>query len=145
MTSALVDTGPLVAFLNRKDTHHAWAVEVLSQASSPLLTCEAVLSEATFLTASLGGGAELLSLVHRGLVQPVFRVQDEAKAVETLLRRYASLPMHFADACLVRMSDLYPESVLLTIDTEFRDIYRRRDRRVIPCRLPPGAWPVTRS
>ena len=138
LSTALIDTGPLVAYLNRKDRYHAWAVERLADTSPPLLTCEAVLSEAAFLTAPFGGGAELLSLVQRGLLQPSFRLQDEAQAVEALLRRYASVPMDLADACLVRMADQHAGHVLLTIDSEFRDIYRRRDRKIIPCDLPPG-------
>lgn len=138
MRAALVDTGPLVAYLNRKDRYHAWAVEVLADTRPPLLTCEAVLSEATFLTNELGGGPKLLSLVQQDLIRPTFRLQDDAERVGGLLRRYASVPMDLADACMVRMSESHPDCVLLTIDSEFRDIYRRSDRRVIPCLLPPG-------
>jgi len=136
--AVLVDTGPLVAYLNRKDKFHTWAVEVLADARPPLLTCEAVLSEVTFLTANMGGGPEILSLVRRDLIRPAFRLQDEAQPVEALLRRYRSVSMDLADACLVRMAEKHPESVLLTIDSAFRDIYRRADRRVIQCLLPPG-------
>ena len=73
------------------------------------------------------------------LIRPTFRLQDEAEAVESLLRKYASVPMDLADACLVRMTDLHRDCVVLTLDTEFRDIYRRRGRKIIPCQLPPGA------
>jgi len=46
--------------------------------------------------------------------------------------------MDFADACLVRMSELYRQSRVFTVDTQFRDIYRRNGRQVIPTLLPPG-------
>lgn len=135
MRTAIVDTGPLVAFLNRRDRHHAWATEQWGGLSPPLLTCEAVLSEATYLVRGMTGGAEaVLELVARGVVKPTFRLQDEVSPLKTLVRRYAR---DLADACLVRMSELHPDCVVLTIDTEFRDVYRRHGRQVIPTLLPP--------
>ena len=137
MRVRLVDTGPLVATLNRRDKHHRWAKELLAAVRPPLLTCEAVLSEAAYLLRDVAGGPPaLLELVTRGLVQSPFRLQDEAAAVRQLLTRYASARMDLADACLVRMAELHADCELLTIDTEFRDIYRRRGRQVIPTVMP---------
>jgi predicted nucleic acid-binding protein len=135
----LVDTGLLVGFLSATDKYHAWAIDLVAQLPAPFLTCEAVLSEATFLTRPFNGGAALMGLVSEGLVRPTFRLHEEASAVQGLLKRYASVPMDLADACLVRMTETHPDCELLTIDTEFRDIYRRRGRQVIPCKLPPDA------
>ena len=45
---AIADTGFLVAFANRADQHHSWAVELSRGVSEPLLTCEAVLAETGF-------------------------------------------------------------------------------------------------
>jgi predicted nucleic acid-binding protein len=132
---AIVDTGPLVAFLNRRDRHHAWASEQLGRISAPLLTCEAVLSEATYLVRNLAGGPEaVLKLVARGVVTPIFRLQDEISSLRVLVKRYAR---DLADACLVRLSELHPDCVVLTVDTEFRDVYRRNGRQIIPTLLPP--------
>jgi predicted nucleic acid-binding protein len=44
----IADTGLIVAFGNRGDRHHAWAVELARSITEPLLTCEAVLAEAVF-------------------------------------------------------------------------------------------------
>lgn len=52
-----------------------------------------------------------------------------------LLRRYRDRPMSLADACLVRMSELYNDSEILTVDGDFR-VYRRRGRSVIPTLMP---------
>lgn len=41
----LIDIGPLIAYLNPHDTHHAWAINVLSETNLPLLSCEAVIAE----------------------------------------------------------------------------------------------------
>ena len=108
MKVRLVDTGPLVAALNRKDKHHAWAREVLQTIRPPLLTCEAVLSEAAYLLRGMGGApAALLELLARGALRSPFRLEDEAPAVRQLLTRYASARMDLADACLVRLSEIH--------------------------------------
>ena len=93
-----MDTGPVVALLNRRDRQHAWVREVLDAVEPPIFTCEAVVSEACFL---LG------------------RVD----------------PMSLADACLVRMTELDAQSVVLTLDSDFR-VYRRNRRQMIPTIMP---------
>jgi predicted nucleic acid-binding protein len=134
----LVDTGPLVAALNRRDNFHGWAREALETIRPPLLTCEAVLSEAAYLLRDVTHGpAALLELVMRGLVRSPFRLEAEAAAVRQLLVRYASTRMDLADACLVRMAEVHADCELLTLDREFRDVYRRRGRQAIPTLMPP--------
>ena len=49
----LADTGPLVALINKRDRHHAWASDQATRLPAPFLTCEAVLSEACFLLRNL--------------------------------------------------------------------------------------------
>ena len=135
--TTLVDTGLIVAFLNRRDRYHAWAVETLSTIRPPLLTCEAVLSEAVFLLRRLAAGPEkVMELVMRGVVSPSFRLEAEAASVKRLLARYGEIPMDLADACLVRMTELHGDCVVLTIDSEFRSVYRRHGRQAIPTLLP---------
>jgi len=51
------------------------------------------------------------------------------------MRKYAGVPMSLADACLVRMTEVLPEPLVLTTDADFR-IYRRHGRQVVPCVLP---------
>jgi predicted nucleic acid-binding protein len=135
----LADTGPIVAFLNGRDRHHGWAVEAFRQLRPPLLTCEAVLSEAVFLLRSAPGGGDcVMDMVKRGVIQLAFDLSGDVEAVSALRRRYRSLPMDLADACLVRMSELHADCALLTVDSEFRDVYRRNGRQSIPALLPPG-------
>jgi predicted nucleic acid-binding protein len=134
----LLDTGPLVAYLNRRDRHHAWAVSQWQALEPPLLTCEAVLSEACFLLASHGGSPDwVMDLVERGIVSVGFSLKEHFPAVRQLLRKYRSIPMSLADACLVRMSELRPGHSVLTTDRDFL-LYRREGRHVIPTRMPDG-------
>jgi len=127
----LLDTGPLVAFLNARDRYHGWATEQLGLVRPPLLSCEAVLAEALHL---LRGQRTIqkavMDLVENGLLRVPFRLDEEVSAVSRLLQRYAEVPMSLADACLVRMSEQYGSAVVLTLDSDFA-LYRRHRRQVV--------------
>ena len=137
MKNTLIDSGSLVAYLDRRDQWHSWALHVFKQTAPPFLTCDAVLSETCFLISGMPDGHQRLgSLVKRGIVVPAFDSRPEAPALFDLMARYASVPMSFADACLVRMSEVIPASTVFTTDSDFR-IYRRHKRQVIPILAPP--------
>lgn len=132
----LLDTGPLVAALNRRDRYHEWALSHLNAIQPPLLTCESVLSEACFLLGKIGSDGEtVMQLVRRGVVEVSFDLKDHVNPVAALLKKYRSVPMSLADACLVRMTELHSEGRVFTLDSDFR-IYRRNGRQVVPTLLP---------
>lgn len=135
-TRVLLDTGPLVAYLNRNDRHHAWAVECWNALFDPLWTCEAVLSEAIFLVQSESADPEpILRLVERRIIRLDFVMDDHRSDVFRLLRKYADQPMSMADACLVRMAELVDPCQVFTTDNDFL-VYRRKGRHVIPLLSP---------
>ena len=132
----LADTGPLVAALRKRDRHHLWTRAQLDARRAPLVTCEAVLSEAFFLLQGVASGhAALAAMIDRGLLEVRFDFQDEREATLRLLRKYADTPMSFADACLVRMSELHRSSRVFTLDQDFA-AYRRNGRERIPLLAP---------
>lgn len=132
MNRVVIDTGPLVALLNRGDRHHGWVREVLDSVEPPIVTCEAVISEACFLLARVRDGQEtVLELVSKDILKVDFRMSNEVDALRALMKKFANVPMSLADACLVRMTELQPRSRILTLDSDFR-IYRRNRRQVIP-------------
>ena len=135
--SIILDTGPLVAFLNSRDRHHDWARERWARVRPPFLTCEAVIAEACFLAHRLSSGAQeaVVSLVERGVLDLSFRLADETAAVARMMKKYHDVPMSLADACLVRMSEQHPGSVVLTLDGDFR-IYRRKGREAVAVWMP---------
>jgi len=133
----ILDTGPLVAFINGRDKYHDWAKRRWAEIHPPLLTCEAVLSEACFLVRGLAGGdAAVLQLIQRKVLQIPFRLSECIGDISWLLKKYADIPMSLADACLVRMAEMYPYSSVLTLDTDF-NIYRKNKRHKIPTISPP--------
>jgi predicted nucleic acid-binding protein len=132
----MLDTGPLVALLNRRDRYHRWTTEQWADVKLPVLTCEPVLTEACFLLRELSGGpAAVLELVGRGVVKIAYGVEAEVEALGRLMTRYADVPMSLADACLVRMIERHPGATVLTLDRDFR-VYRAHGRRVIPAVMP---------
>jgi predicted nucleic acid-binding protein len=136
LTAVIADTGPLVAFLNARDRHHAWARSELARLKPPIFTCEAVISEAAFLVQRLPGGpSAVLELVARKLVSVKPLLPAEAEEVLRLMQRYKNVPMSFADACLVRLSEMLPQPAIFTLDGDF-SIYRRNGRQAIPLITP---------
>lgn len=135
-TPVALDTGPLVAFLTRTDSHHAWARDAWSDVAPPMLTTEPVITEALHLLARVRGAQDaVLELISSGVLTIPFVLASEASALRALLTKYRNVPISLADASLVRMSELYPDATVLTLDRDFR-IYRRFGRQVIPVFAP---------
>lgn len=130
----IADTGFLVAFGNRRDLHHAWALAVAERVTEPLLTCEPVLAEAAF---HLGSASLVLAFVQGGLVRPAFVVTDHLSRLMELAARYADRVPDLADLCLIRMSELHPKHPVITTDLGDFKVYRRGRREVIPLIHPP--------
>ncbi len=131
---AIVDASFLVALWRKKDQNHAWAVDQARSHPPPWITCESVLSEADHLLAP--DGCATLRLACRRRAIRIFPLHEEAFfPVLDLLDKYAYVPMSIADACLVRLTEILPDPLVLTTDSDFR-IYRRLGRRLIPTRMP---------
>ena len=132
----IIDTGPLVAFLNKSDNYHAWALTQFSGLNPPFFTCEAVISEVCFLLRNTENGPQnIFKLLERELIQIPFKLESEINNITTLMNKYSNIPMSMADACLVRMSEQISDSTICTLDSHFR-IYRKEKRKVIPVIMP---------
>ena len=132
--TGIADTGFLVAFANRKDRHHAWAVDVASRIDRALLTCDAVLAETAF---HLENASLVLSMVQEGLVEPRFVLRDHLARLAELAKRYADRNPDLADLCLIRLSETNPALPVITTDLRDFQVYRRGRREIIPLLYPP--------
>jgi len=130
----IADTGFLVAFGNRNDRYHGWAVKVAEGISSPLLTCEPVLAETAFHLESV---PLVLAMIRDGLVTIAFDCKAHLEPLSALAERYQDRNPDLADLCLIRMSELYPKHSVLTVDKKDFRVYRRNKREVIPLICPP--------
>ena len=134
----VLDTGPLVAFINRDDQFHAWTRARFGDLAreTELVTCEAVICEAFFLVRHNPAGVEaLLAFLEQGEVRLDFALDVNLAAVAALMRKYHDVPMSLADACLVRLSELHDRARGFTLDTDFK-LYRRHGRQIIPLVAP---------
>jgi predicted nucleic acid-binding protein len=130
--TVLIDSGPIVAALCRRDQHHAWARSHFEAFAGACLSCEAVLSESFFLLERAGEGTEALcALLERGIIVTGFSLEQHLVEAIRLIRRYQDTPMSFADACLVRMAETHNDTVIFTTDRDF-ETYRKNGRQAIP-------------
>jgi hypothetical protein len=92
--TVLLDTGPLVSFLAAGLEHHEWVVEQWKRLKPPMLTREAVLTEAAFLLKREGADTDpLFALLERGVIRIALEIEDQAADLRTLMRRYRDRPM----------------------------------------------------
>jgi predicted nucleic acid-binding protein len=128
MPVAIVDTGPLVAFLDRAEQHHRWVVEQVEELDPPLLVCEPVLAEAMYLLARFPRAQDaLFELLENGALSIAFRIEEHIPALLKLHQKYRDRPMSLADACIVRMAEIYERHAVLTLDSDFT-VYRKHGR-----------------
>ena len=132
----IADTGVIVGLIYEKDQWHEWAFEQSKQLLPPFYVCEAVITEACFLLHDTPNGEQkILGMVAAGHLQIDFSLSVEAESIKNLMKKYKDVPMSLADACLVRMSELIDDSVVFTIDSDFR-IYRKNGKKEIPLIIP---------
>lgn len=132
--TAIADTGFIVAFLNARDRHHAWAVGLARQISEPLLTCEAVLTEAAYL---LNDPALVTQTLGLGMLEVNFNLAANHAHLTELAGRFRDQEPDLCDLCVVRMSELFPDRPVITTDRRDFAVYRRNKRDVIPAIFPP--------
>src|ERR1700678_258826 len=131
---AIADTGLLVGLARDNDQYHAWAVEIGEQINWPVLTCEAVLAETAF---HLRSSREVLGMLRDNVVRVAFDCASHQEQLFELANRYVDRRPDLADLCLIRMSELYPRHLVITVDEEDFRAYRRNKREAIPLLCPP--------
>lgn len=133
---AIVDTGPLVALFDADDEFHDWAVEAFGSLRAPLLTCEPVIAESHHLLRYAPDAQDrILEWLGRGALVLPFALGADSAAVRRHMRRYRSVPMSLADACLVRMAEIHADHAVCTLDGDFR-VYRKDGGAEIPVVMP---------
>jgi len=129
MKPVLLDSGVIVALLDRSERYHEQCVRVLEELQQPLATCEAVLSESCFLFKKIPRASDrIMANVKEGIFQIPFQLTRSTASVHEILRKYRDLPVSFADACLVQMADELDTGDILTLDSDFIH-YRWRKTR----------------
>ena len=138
--NALIDTGAILALLDRSDRWHRICVETFPSLRLPLLTSEAVLAELFHLVGDDRREMESAwKFVRSGALQLAGISHEELPAIHGLMSRYWDRPMDFADATLVYLARREALSTVFTVDRADFEIYRidgRRRFRVLPTDQP---------
>lgn len=136
MQSVVLDTGALVGLLDRKDEHHSWATGAFRSVGVPMATCDAVLSETWFLLNRHPRSLEVLHRwVRRGWLVNRFHFETMGNRAFALMAKYRDVPMAYADACVVVMSEDLAGRAVFTVDSHFQ-IFRRHGDQPIPLLAP---------
>src|SRR5262249_61597341 len=115
VTTAIVKVEPFVAVFGRAKQSHRWVAERIEERDAPLLVCEPVLAEAMYLIARYATAQDvLLGLVQNGALNVAFRIEEHIDAIRKLLQKYRDTPMSLADACIVRMAEIYDRHVVFS-------------------------------
>ncbi|HTR24181.1 MAG TPA: PIN domain-containing protein [Terriglobales bacterium] len=128
--NALIDTGVILALIDRNDRWHASCVEVYDKTPLPLLTTEAVLAEVFYLTCrNLRDVRGVWTLLRSGAIRMASIGDEELPRIRDLMEEYADHPMDFADATLVHLAGREAISLILTIDHDDFETYRIGGRK----------------
>ncbi len=137
MKPVLLDTGVIVALLDRSERLHEACAEAVRELEAPLITCEAVIAESCYLLQNLAGAAEaVIENVASEIFQVPLQLSREAAGVKQILRKYRDRQIDLADACLIRLADEFGTADILTLDQDFA-VYRwgrNKTFRMLPSR-----------
>ena len=132
----LLDTGPLVAYLDVRQQNHEWAARQFAGLTEPPLICEAVVSEACFLLAGQPRAvAKIGEYLERGVLAMVPIGGAAQPRIFALMEKYRQVPMSYADACLLWLAETHARSRVFTLDSDF-EIYRLDRARSVPVIAP---------
>ncbi len=124
MKPVLLDTGVIVALLDRSEKFHKACAQAVREVEVPLVTCEAVITESCYLLRNLSGASEaVIENITAGIFQVPFQLSRDTAGVKQVLRKYKDRKIDLADACLIRLADQFGTADILTLDQDFT-IYR---------------------
>jgi uncharacterized protein len=139
--NALIDTGAILALLDRTDRWHQPCVDAFQQLRLPLITSEAVLTELSHLVGGSRRETEAAGkFLRSGAVALMAMADSELPDVHALMSRYWDRPMDFADATLVHLAKRESLATVFTVDYSDFETYRiegKRRFRVVPMKRPP--------
>ena len=137
MKPVLLDTGFIVALLDRSENFHKMCARTVREVAVPLVTCEAVITESCYLLQNLSGAAEaVIENIAAGIFQVPFQLSRDTAGVKQILRKYKDREIDLADACLIRLADELGTADILTLDQDFAIYHWGKNK---PFRMLPSA------
>jgi hypothetical protein len=138
LPAGLIDTGAIVALVDRDDEWHESCVNAYRRNRLPWLTTEAVLTEAFHLVRrNLRYDRAIWTLLHSGAILMSMISHEELPQIHALMSQYDDRPMDFADATLVHLAAREHLNLIFTIDRNDFATYRLPQRKkftIVPAR-----------
>ena len=135
----LIDSGPLVAFLNERDEHHQICLEEAKRLRGQFLTSWSVVTEAAHLSKRQAGAVhKLLMWIQTSELRILQLSEQDTPGIADILDRYGDQGFDFADATLMYLSDRDDISTIFTIDRRHFSIFRtlhRKSLNIVPASL----------
>lgn len=124
-----LDTGPLIAILDKDDRNHGVCVERLRQIREPLATTAMVLTEAAYMLSDVPGACDrLMDMWASGSFLVLPMDASDAARLRALIAKYRDLPMDLADASVVRLCEREAIGTIFTLDRRDFSVYRLHGR-----------------
>jgi len=131
MKNIIIDTGPIVALLNRKDKHHDRVLAFTKNYYGGFVTTWAVITEAMhLLRQSIQAQLNLLEWIRRGGIEILQIEKSDITRMITLTKKYSDLPMDLADCSLIILAEKLNIKDIISIDSDY-DIYRTLKREAL--------------
>ena len=126
MTTCLLDTGPLVAYLDETDPWHDAVSGWFGDYAGRICTTSAVITEVMHFVSRSAAGPELAVELLASIRARVFGSERvaELRAAADLVRRYDDVPMDYADATLLLLADRLGVEQIATLDRRGFAAYR---------------------
>ena len=132
MIARVADAGFIIALNSGRADEEHWARGEIKKWKAPFITCEGALIEAAHFV----GPVIIAEAIQMGILQIAFDLEQQILPVTALLKKYRDQPMDFTDACIVRMTELFPDCLVFSLDRDF-EVYRRFGNKPIPVVYPP--------
>ena len=130
MTPVLVDSGFLIALYNQRESAHRRCVEAYASVRTPLITCEACITEALHILDHAPPAVEsILTSIEQASLQIPLTISDRTQEIRELMRKYRDTPVDLADACLIDLANHFDTGDILTLDSDFKHYRWRRNRQ----------------
>lgn len=120
MKKVLIDTGPVISLLNKRDSHHIWATYSLNQFFDPLYIVTASVTEVLFILKRAGVPAgSFFSLVDEGFLVVENPYPEKKELIHRLYSKYSDISVSFADICLLSLAYSASDTTIFTLDSDF--------------------------
>lgn len=122
----ILDTGPIVALLDRNDSYHSFVAEKIKGVRGQFVTTAAVMTEVFYFLQKAPGGPEYTCSFVEHLPLRIIDTfgPKQLKYVAHLMNKYRDLPMDFADGTLVLLAEIMHAPQILTLDVRGFQTYR---------------------